>query len=190
MSIQIVLTTIRKELADVKRSLRPWFAEGKDCLAYRPADGGWSALQILEHIMLTSHFLLLLIDKASLKAVQRAQRMDVKADWTKYVLAPAALDAIGIHKSFSWIRPRHMEPSGNVSVAEIRERIDDQFTHCDELLRKLSNGEGTLCHITMTVNDIGKLDVYQYIYFLALHARRHLKQLEENKIEFARTAIQ
>jgi hypothetical protein len=30
----------------------------------------------------------------------------------------------------------------------------------------------------MNVNALGKLDVYQYIYFLALHVRRHLQQLE------------
>jgi len=30
----------------------------------------------------------------------------------------------------------------------------------------------------MNVNGLGKLDVYQFIYFLALHVRRHLQQLE------------
>jgi hypothetical protein len=186
MSTQRIIATVRQELYDVGNALSKWFEEDSRYLTYQPVDGGWSAVQILEHIALTSHYLLLLIDKASIKAQQRAQRMPVTMDWDKYVLVPAELEAIGIHKSFVWIRPEHMKPVGNVAVDDLRDRINGQFIRCDAHLNKLKNGEGTLCATTMTVNGIGKLDVYQYIYFLALHARRHLKQLEENKMEYVK----
>ena len=29
----------------------------------------------------------------------------------------------------------------------------------------------------MTVNGLGKIDLYQWLYFIAQHARRHLQQL-------------
>jgi hypothetical protein len=36
----------------------------------------------------------------------------------------------------------------------------------------------------MTVNGLGKIDVYEYIYFLARHAQRHITQMVGNEIEF------
>lgn len=31
----------------------------------------------------------------------------------------------------------------------------------------------------MSVNDLGKIDLYQWLYFLARHARRHVQQMQE-----------
>jgi hypothetical protein len=31
----------------------------------------------------------------------------------------------------------------------------------------------------MSVNDLGKIDLYQWLYFLAQHARRHVQQMQE-----------
>ena len=36
----------------------------------------------------------------------------------------------------------------------------------------------------MTVNDLGKIDVYQYIYFLVKHAERHIVQMLKIEQEF------
>ncbi|MBN8787104.1 MAG: hypothetical protein J0I84_08435 [Terrimonas sp.] len=48
----------------------------------------------------------------------------------------------------------------------------------------MKNGEGVLYKTTMTVNDLGKIDVYEYIYFLAQHGQRHVTQMEKNEAEF------
>jgi hypothetical protein len=37
----------------------------------------------------------------------------------------------------------------------------------------------------MTVNELGKIDVYEYIYFLGQHGQRHIIQMQKNLIEFA-----
>ena len=37
----------------------------------------------------------------------------------------------------------------------------------------------------MSVTNLGKLNVYEYSYFLAQHARRHLTQMQENAAEYA-----
>lgn len=182
--VNAVIATIRNDIEDVKGHLLSWLKERNDVLHYQPSNNGWTALQILEHVMLTSHYLLMIIDKASDKAKKRAQERTITLDWENYQLVPEKLQEIGVHKSFSWIRPEHMEPKGNFSLPEIRDRITTQFSRCNNHLDALKNGEGRLCQTTMTVNDIGKLDVYQYIYFLVLHAKRHLKQLHDNKAEF------
>jgi len=94
------------------------------------------------------------------------------------------INEIGIHKSFDWIRPEHMEPKGNKSALEIKEELLTQLNRCLNQLEKLKNGKGLLYKTTMTVNDLGKLNVYEYVYFLSKHAERHIGQMEENKKEF------
>ena len=75
-------------------------------LAYRPADKGWTIGEILEHITLTSHFLLIVAQNGSAKALKLAQSQaidDSESDLMK-------LTDIGTRGTFPWIRPGHMEP--------------------------------------------------------------------------------
>ncbi|MFD2875047.1 DinB family protein [Paenibacillus rhizoplanae] len=53
-----------------------------------------------------------------------------------------------------------------------------------QLLKELEDGEGLLYTTTMTVNNLGKLDVYQYIYFLCQHAKRHIVQMQRVMDEY------
>ncbi len=62
---------------------------------------------------------------------------------------------------------------------QVRAALREQLHECLQCLDLLRNGEGVLCKTATSVNGIGKLDVYQYIYFLALHATRCLHQLEK-----------
>jgi hypothetical protein len=63
----------------------------------------------------------------------------------------------------------------------VRARLQEQLAECLVWLDQLGQGAGILYKTTMTVNDLGKIDVYEYLYFLAMHTRRHLMQMEENK---------
>jgi len=36
----------------------------------------------------------------------------------------------------------------------------------------------------MIVNNLGKIDVYAYIYFLAKHAQRHITQMKRKETEY------
>ena len=81
MNIQTTLSRIRYELYDVRNLLSQWFRESDDVLHYQPEDQGWSAAQVLEHIVLTSHYLLLLIDKASEKSLERARKKTIDVNW-------------------------------------------------------------------------------------------------------------
>jgi hypothetical protein len=59
----------------------------------------------------------------------------------------------------------------------VRDTLHRQLGECLILLDQMSGGLGALCRVTMTVNALGKIDLYQWLYFLAQHARRHLQQL-------------
>ena len=94
------------------------------------------------------------------------------------------IDRIGLHKAFAWIRPEHMEPTGQKSETQIKKELIDQLHQCLSCVEQLKNGEGLSYKTTMSVDGLGKLNVYEYIYFLSKHAERHLTQMEENEKEF------
>jgi len=54
---------------------------------------------------------------------------------------------------------------------------------CLTNLERLKNGEGVLYKTTMSVNNLGKINVYEYIYFRIQHRQRHLAQMQKNKTE-------
>jgi hypothetical protein len=171
--------TIRQVTQAVVESfdtIYPWFEQPAEVQNYKPMDGGWSIAEILEHITLTTHFLLIVANNGCAKAVKRALTQgipDSESDLAK--LAP-----IGRTGSFTWIRPEHMEPKGSKSASEILRTMRLQQQQCLELLEKLGHGEGSLFKVRMSVNELGRIDVYQWIYFIAQHAKRHVQQMAEN----------
>lgn len=184
MSIQTIIADIKAFLVDTFSTIDTWFDKEANLRNYRPANGGWTINEILEHIGLTNHFLLILIDKGTNKALQNVHKLDLQNELENYVFHWGKLTEVGLHKSFTWIRPEHMEPTGEKPLDEVRQQLNDQVSRCLDNLDKLKNGEGVLYKTTMTVNDLGKIDVYEYIYFLAQHGQRHVTQMEKNEAEF------
>ncbi|UOQ67662.1 DinB family protein [Hymenobacter volaticus] len=184
MTIEPIIADVSNALINTFSAIDVWFDKDSRLRAYRPSNGGWTIDEILEHIGLTNHYLLILIEKGANKALVNFQHVDLSAELANYNFQYTKLSEIGQHKSFAWIRPEHMEPTGNKPLAEVRNQLKEQTHQCLTTLAKLDNGEGILYKTTMSVNGLGKLDVYEYIYFLAQHARRHVMQMEKNEFEF------
>ena len=161
-----------------------WFDETEQVKKYRPTDNGWTIAEILEHIALTSHFLMILIGKGADKAMYNANNLQLEEIKNEFDYDLSRIDKIGIHKSFEWIRPEHMEPKGEKTEQEVQGEIISQLIRCLNHLEKLKNGEGLLHKTMMTVHELGRINVYEYIYFLSKHAERHISQMVENKKEF------
>jgi len=187
MTIDNIILTIRNELIRSISALDEWFDEDEPLLDHRPVGGEWNVRELLEHVMLTNRFLLILIDKGSSKALCKEYNGDYSELLENYRLENSAMLEIGIHKSFEWHRPEHMAPTGQLLLDEVRDEIRDQLNRCLIHLELLQNGEGLLFKTTMSVNALGKLDVYQYIFFLAMHVRRHLQQLEGIREDYNNT---
>ncbi len=67
-----ILTNLRRDVIRTFAVVDEWF-DKEDCLhRYKPPTGGWSTGEILEHITLTSHYLLILIDKGADKCMKLA----------------------------------------------------------------------------------------------------------------------
>jgi hypothetical protein len=183
MDIQTILRKLRLEIHQVFRLIKNWMYEEKAVRDFRKSNESWSIDQILEHISLTNHYLLLLIRKGTKKALNKSKESDLKKELTRYNFYDPDLEEIGKAESFSWKSPEHMMPSGE-SWEIIEERFRYQYGQLTDILDQLKNGEGILHKTTMSVYGLGKLDVYQYIYFLTLHARRHIEQMEKIKKTF------
>jgi hypothetical protein len=185
MSIHTLIAEIRAELVQAFSKTDAWFEEEARVRNFRPANGGWTIDEVLEHISITNHFLLILIEKGAQKAMRKAQTESIEEALKTYVFHRDKLTEVGIHQSFPWIRPEHMEPKGERSTAEVRALLHDQLAKCLSILEQLKNGEGILYKTTMTVNELGKIDVYEYLCFLAQHGERHITQMIKNKNAFA-----
>ena len=132
--------------------------------------GAWTAAEHLEHVSLVNHFLLLTISKGCAKALKRAGSLPLPQGESDLV----PLFPIADPDAFPWSPPSHMEPAGTREHEELRALLRAQCRQCLELLAGMPAGEGRLCTIRMSVHDLGRLDMYQWLYFLAQHARYHL----------------
>jgi hypothetical protein len=183
MSHEHTIRSVREALCSVFARVDSWFDREESLRVLKPAAGGWSIDQVLEHVTLTNHFLMLTLRKWVGIARQRARRGDPVPDGESDL---TRLQIIGERGTFGWVRPEHMEPTGRPPSAEVRATLHRQLGECLILLERMDGGVGALCRVTMTVNDLGKIDLYQWLYFLAQHARRHLGQLAAAEAEFAR----
>ena len=175
------VAVVRANLIEVFADVDGWFGRPVDERAFRPVSQGWTIDQVLEHVSLTNHFLMLTLRKAVEKAVRLAALgRPIPAGDSDL----QRLEAIGQRGSFPWLRPEHMDPSGRTTPDEVRAILQQQREECLALLERLNHGEGALCQLRMSVNALGRIDLYQWLYFLAQHARRHLQQMASIEEEF------
>ncbi|MFK8164205.1 MAG: DinB family protein [Lewinella sp.] len=179
MTFPDYLRSIRFRLITSHAAALPFFALPQERLDYRPAAGSWTAAEILEHIGLTSHYLLLIIDKSALKARRKVSGTNLDQTVAAADLNPERLRNISQHRSFTWNRPEHMEPNGLADLQVVQNQLMDQLRRCLNHLQDLEDGAGLLHTTTMTVENLGRLNVYEYIDFLARHVERHLTQLRK-----------
>jgi hypothetical protein len=180
MAYEGTARAVRDALCAILARIDVWFERPEDLRRFRPSSGDWSVDQVLEHVTLTNRFLMLTLRKWARIAEHRAGRGDRIPEGESDL---GRLEVIGERGSFGWVRPQHMEPTG-APAAEVRATLRQQLAECLILLERLGGGVGALCRVTMTVNALGKIDLYQWLYFLAQHARRHLQQLEAIEAEF------
>jgi hypothetical protein len=178
------IAAVRAALLNAFADVDTWFDRPAEVRAFQSASGGWTIDQVLEHISLTNHFLMLTLRKSVDMAVNRAaggeQIPEGESDLGR-------LSAIGQRGTFQWIRPEHMVPTGATASEDVRALLHRQKDECLTLLDRIGHGEGALHHLKMSVNALGRIDLYQWMYFIAQHAHRHLAQMASTEAEARNT---
>lgn len=183
-----VIQVVREALLTNFRELDQWFEKDQALLHFKPDRDQWNIREVLEHIALTNYFLLLIINKSTRRALERKKTGHTVILPADYQDKFDQIDVIG-SKSFGWVRPEHMEPTGFKDIAEIKALLKQQYAQCMYNLSLLKNGEGVLVFTNMSVNQLGKLDIYQYIYFLTKHIERHIRQMQRLQKEYEENAV-
>ncbi len=174
----------RSRAAEVRRRVESAFAELDSALfsagplvtERAPAISPWSPLDVAEHVTLTNHFLLKLAEKCARKSARKLSRGDDAP--VKHRIGVDELENIA-SREFRWDAPEHMLPSGSVTLESVRATLAEQRQQSLSLLDLLPAGEGTLHTIRMTVlGPDARLDVYEFLVFIALHAERHAAQVQ------------
>lgn len=162
---------VRAAVAEIFPLLDARFDLGAAVLTRRPDyQGAWTVAEHLEHVFLANHFLLLTIRKGCRIAIRRAVGREFpEGESDLDLLAPVAVPG-----AFDWQPPVHMIPTGGMPLEELRDGLRGQREECLELTAAMPAGEGRLYSIRMSVNRLGRLDMYQWLYFLLQHARYHL----------------
>jgi len=174
MKYQKTVIRVKNELRHTLDTLDTFFDIPQKIRQIQPASDEWSIDEILEHITLTNHFLMITLDNSRDKVLRRAQTQVIPD-------AESDLDRIKIISdpdAFDWIRPEHMQPTGVKPMTEVRELLRQQMNACLQILDDIKNGEGVLHTVRMSVQDLGKLDMYQWMYFLVQHAKRHITEID------------
>ena len=174
MSWSAALAAERARLERGARALEAWLDTPEPVWSTRPAPQAWSVAEVLEHVTLTQHFLLLLIEKLSSRGMARAARGEVPPPPGDH----AALDALA-SRDFRWERPEHMAPTSSATRAQLAERLADQTRRARAVLELVPDGQGALADARMGTID-ARLDAYGFLHLYVLHAERHLEQLERN----------
>ncbi len=179
MNADEIISALYDLLAGTYRALAPWPGKDMRLRAYHAAASEWCINEILEHLALANRYLILLIEKGMKKALKMADPARIADALKEYRLTWDRLEQIGVNDSFEWKCPAHMKPSGMMDAGDAWMELDAQRGTIIDALAELRNGEGVLRKTGMSVNRLGRLDVYQYIYFLLMHCRRHVGQMEE-----------
>jgi hypothetical protein len=172
-----IIAVLHGETVNTFNELLQWFGKESGVISFMSSREAWKVEEVLEHVMLANRYLLLLIEKGAKKAMMKYDETRINQIMDGYELSNPTLEEIGVNNSFEWNPPAHMIPSGSYSINHVQQEIIKQKSRILELLKKLKRGEGVLFKMHMSVHSLGKLDVYQYIYFLLNHMRRHIQQM-------------
>jgi hypothetical protein len=179
----VTVAALRNALDETFARLDAWFSLPELYLLQRPHyPQAWSAAEHLEHVTLVNHFLLLTIAKGVASALRRARTQPIPSGESNL----SRLTPIADPQAFPWEPPGHMIPTGTEPLAEVRALLSCQRGRCLQLLERIGNGQGMLCSFRMSVYNLGRLDMYQWLYFLCQHGRWHLEFLAQREAGEAR----
>ena len=174
MAYQQTIRHVHTELVDVFAKLDTYFDLDDNTRSIQPMPDEWCIDEILEHITLTNHFLMITLDNSREKVLRRVKSQPIPEGESDL----KSIEIISDPDAFAWIRPEHMEPTREQEMSEVRTTMQVQADRCLDILSQIGNGEGALHTVRMSVQDLGKLDMYQWLYFLVQHAKRHMVEIE------------
>ena len=140
---------------------------------FRPATGGWSVAEIVEHLALLEERLLGLMNVM----VNKAEKAGFQRDAENSRFNPVSLEQFTARAGKEkYNAPDPVCPKGGVSVRESLERLRQSRESLRRLRPRIEAtdlGGARYAHPAF-----GPLDFYQWLLMIGFHEERHLRQLE------------
>ncbi|MEP6735597.1 MAG: hypothetical protein ABJA70_08775 [Chryseolinea sp.] len=183
MTLESIVVKIRNELIRSISGIDAWFDKETQLLDHRSTKQSKCARELLEDVMHTNRHLLRLIDSARMNT-STANLVYIAVE--DYCLQTQILHDAASHEKFvsGEIRSIDRKPT----LSEIRNEIRDQLDRCLIHLELLLAGEAPIFKTKLAIGDLREMDVYHTIYFLAVHTRRYLGELDEILLDFNQTS--
>ena len=181
MAVENVVIKIRRELIRSVSRLDAWFDMDSALLDHRSTSTSKTVRELLGEAMLANRYILQIVDEGRVDN-RKATMSDIPFD--EYCSKIEALeDPASIPVDFNFA-----SFTDGASLPSIRHEMREQLNRCLIHLEELVEGEIDPFETNLSVGELGRLDAYQCFYFLAMHVRRCLEQLDNTLSDYNRYA--
>ncbi|MBD0325302.1 MAG: DinB family protein [Pyrinomonadaceae bacterium] len=140
---------------------------------FRPASGGWSIAEIVEHLAILEGRLLGLMTVM----VNKAEKAGLGRDAGNSQFNPVSLEqVVERSRKEKYVAPETAQPQGGVSVHDSLERLRQSRTSLRELRPRFEATD--LSDARYPHPAFGPLNLYQWLVMIGVHEERHLRQIE------------
>ena len=158
----------RRQLHDAVASVPAKLREMK------PADGGWSVAEVLEHVSLVEQRIAMLLTKHA--AAARASGVGPDPDTSSVVASYANPDVV-VDRSTRIVAPLLVQPSGTLDAIAGTRALEQSHS---AIVSALHQANGVSLENAMQTHPVlGPLNLYHWIVSIALHDDRHAAQIRE-----------
>lgn len=140
---------------------------------FRPAQGGWSIAEIVEHLAILESRLLGLLTMM----VSKAEKAGLQRNAEEAHFNPVSLEQI-TERSLKekYTAPETAQPQGGVSIQDSLERLRQSRAGLRALQPRFEATD--LSSARYPHPAFGPLDAYQWLLMIGVHEDRHLRQIE------------
>lgn len=140
---------------------------------FRPASGGWSVAEIVEHLAILESRLLGLMT-VMVSKVEQAGAQNGGAD---FEFQPVTLEQFAERsRREKYNAPETAQPQGGVSIGESLERLRQSRASLHQLRPRLEANDFSGARYPHPA--FGPLDLYQWLVMIGFHEERHLRQID------------
>ena len=137
----------------------------------RPADGGWTALECAEHLVLSEEVLFRnVVDEILSGASNPALQLELQG--RDGAIVAAMTDRSSKAKTFDALNPR-----GRYSAADLA--LDAFLARRAATLDFVRSSRAPLHYHAAPLEGLGLLDAYQWLLLIAAHTDRHVEQMRD-----------
>lgn len=140
---------------------------------FRPASGGWSVAEIVEHLAILEERLLGLMNVM----VSKVEKTGPQDGGAGFQFKPVTLEQFAERsRREKYTAPETAQPQGGVSINDSLERMLKSRATLHELRPRLEANDLSAARYPHPA--FGPLDLYQWLVMIGFHEERHLRQIE------------